>query len=371
MRYALVVLLCVLSGGAWASGCPAFGPTHIECTLTSIGGTTTFEIQATATASALGTDSSITLYMTLDGQACNSQFGDESHRRKPGVNGVLEVIDTCTFDVTSDHPVLLVVTTVLFHTSGGAIGLAANELAYVPDAYLQVSRVGSGTVQSTDGRIACGFDCTEPYPPTAFVTLQASPAFGWVFAGWSGACTGTAACTVKMDQARNVTATFAFGNTPPVVEFYNATLDHYFMTAEPLEATAIDNGAAGPGWIRTGLTFNPGGDTPVCRFYGSINPGPNSHFYTAFATECTSLQQLALVTPITSPRWNFESIAFNTGIPLPGGGCSTGSVPVYRAFNDGPAQGKESNHRYSTSLAAINDVVARGWKSEGVVMCAP
>jgi hypothetical protein len=46
-------------------------------------------------------------------------------------------------------------------------------------------------------------------------------------------------------------------------------------------------------------------------------------------------------------------------------------MPVYRAFNDGPAHGKDANHRLSTSIAAIDDVVARGWLSEGVVMCAP
>jgi len=46
-------------------------------------------------------------------------------------------------------------------------------------------------------------------------------------------------------------------------------------------------------------------------------------------------------------------------------------VPVYRAYNDGQARGIDSNHRITTSVQAIDDVVARGWKAEGIVMCAP
>jgi uncharacterized delta-60 repeat protein len=40
-----------------------------------------------------------------------------------------------------------------------------------------------------------------------------------------------------------------------VVEFYNGLLDHYFVSADPNEAAAIDSGAAGPGWARTGQSF--------------------------------------------------------------------------------------------------------------------
>jgi hypothetical protein len=156
----------------------------------------------------------------------------------------------------------------------------------------------------------------------------------------------------------------------PVVEFYNTNLDHYFITADAGEAAGIDGGSAGPGWIRTGNSFKSGGSTPVCRFYGSQVPGPNSHFYTLAGAECDGLKQLQAITPATQKRWNFESLDF-VSTPPTNGTCPTGTVPVYRAYNNGFARGVDSNHRISSAAAAIQDVVMRGWINEGVVMCAP
>ncbi|MGH8802482.1 MAG: trypsin-like serine peptidase, partial [Casimicrobiaceae bacterium] len=56
-----------------------------------------------------------------------------------------------------------------------------------------------------------------------------------------------------------------------VVEFYNATLQHYFMTTNPPEINDLDTGVH-PGWERTGLRFlaysaSVAGANPVCRFY--------------------------------------------------------------------------------------------------------
>jgi Repeat of unknown function (DUF5648) len=159
---------------------------------------------------------------------------------------------------------------------------------------------------------------------------------------------------------------------PPntVVEFYNTILDHYFITADANEAAAIDNGSAGPGWGRTGNTFKAGGNTFVCRFYGSLSPGPNSHFYTADAGECAFLKQLQANTPATERRWNFESNDFST-TPAVNGACPAELVPVYRAYNNGFALNIDSDHRITSNAAAIQEVVTRGWIDEGVVMCAP
>ena len=156
----------------------------------------------------------------------------------------------------------------------------------------------------------------------------------------------------------------------PVIEFYNTNLDNYFITADASEAAGIDGGSAGPGWIRTGNSFKSGGSTPVCRFYGSQIPGPNSHFYTLAGVECDGLKQLQAITPATQKRWNFESLDF-ISTPPTSGTCPTGTTPIYRAYNNGFARSVDSNHRFSSAAAAIQDVVMRGWINEGVVMCAP
>ncbi len=159
---------------------------------------------------------------------------------------------------------------------------------------------------------------------------------------------------------------------PPntVAEFHNGALDHYFITADPNEMAAIDNGGAGPGWARTGATFPAGGPTAVCRFYGSQSPGPNSHFYTIDAAECQALKDLQAATPATDKRWNFESNDFLSTPPVDRQ-CPAGTTPVYRAYNNGFARGIDSNHRITSDLAAIQQTIARGWSDEGVVMCAP
>jgi hypothetical protein len=67
---------------------------------------------------------------------------------------------------------------------------------------------GSGTVTSSPAGIQCGSACSAEIEAGVLVELTAAPAAGSRFAGWSGACTGTATCQVSMSQARAVTATF-------------------------------------------------------------------------------------------------------------------------------------------------------------------
>jgi len=155
----------------------------------------------------------------------------------------------------------------------------------------------------------------------------------------------------------------------PIVEFHNGTLDHYFITADPNEAAAIDAGGAGPGWVRTGQQFKSGGPSRVCRFYGSpeTDPstgkrrGPNGHFYTISQDECAQVKEDA--------GWRFEGYDFN-GWPLQAGGqCPDGTVPVKRAYNNRFAT-NDSNHRFASTDTIYNQMLAQGWSGEGAVFCA-
>ncbi len=86
------------------------------------------------------------------------------------------------------------------------------------DAQLVVTVIGpttpaptaQGRVTSLPAGIDCGSTCNATFAIDTVVTLTASAPAGQQFSAWSGACSGAAVnCTVTMNEARAVTATFA------------------------------------------------------------------------------------------------------------------------------------------------------------------
>jgi hypothetical protein len=75
-------------------------------------------------------------------------------------------------------------------------------------AQLTVSVTGSGTVTSIPSGISCPSTCSASFATDTQVTLSPTPAGGWAFSGWSGACTGNSSCTVTMNSTQSVIATF-------------------------------------------------------------------------------------------------------------------------------------------------------------------
>ncbi|HUP96557.1 MAG TPA: hypothetical protein VM073_01375 [Usitatibacter sp.] len=76
---------------------------------------------------------------------------------------------------------------------------------------LTVSKGGTGvgTVRSSVGGINCGTACSATFTTTTSVRLSASAAYGSIFTGWSGGCTGlTYVCAVSVSAAQSVTANF-------------------------------------------------------------------------------------------------------------------------------------------------------------------
>lgn len=154
-------------------------------------------------------------------------------------------------------------------------------------------------------------------------------------------------------------------SAPVAIEYYNAHLGHYFVTAFPEEAAALDAGAFAGAWQRTGFGFEVWrADDPdasdVCRFLGVPGAGPDSHFYTAHAAECAGLR--------ADPRWTFEVMAFRMRLPA-ADACAPPSRPIYRLYND-PATVAQVNHRYTADGATYAAMRAAGWIGEGVAFCA-
>jgi List-Bact-rpt repeat protein len=86
---------------------------------------------------------------------------------------------------------------------------------------ITASIVGNGTVSSPGGN-SCGANCYSGFAKGALVTLTATPASGWTFAGWSGACSGTGSCVLSASGSMAVTATFTEAAPPVCTYTYSA-----------------------------------------------------------------------------------------------------------------------------------------------------
>ncbi len=158
--------------------------------------------------------------------------------------------------------------------------------------------------------------------------------------------------------------------TVDLVEYFHAEFGHYFITYLADEIAKLDNGTF-KGWARTGRQFKAWtaaatGLSPVCRFFTVAFAPKSSHFYTPYAPECAVVK--------TNNVWTFEGEVFFTQQASLAGVCPTGTLPVYRMYNNG--QTGAPNHRYTTDLAVRAQMLAQGWIPEGagdvgVIMCAP
>jgi hypothetical protein len=156
---------------------------------------------------------------------------------------------------------------------------------------------------------------------------------------------------ISLNPIRNVRGCnrieYHYPHAPPpgavaVVEYYNAALDHYFVTWLPDEIATLDAGTATRGWQRTGYTFaawpsaQPG-TSPVCRFYLPPAFG-DSHFYGRGVTECGA-------TARDHPGFTLEATEFMHLMLPVNGVCPAGTFAVHRVFSNR----RDANHRYTTN----------------------
>jgi hypothetical protein len=163
--------------------------------------------------------------------------------------------------------------------------------------------------------------------------------------------------------------------TAVAVEYYYDVWNFYFETSFPDEIAALDGGAFGGAWKRTGETFKvwsqaTGSASATCRFFSTAFAPRSSHFYTPFPSECALVQ----MDPALHAAWQFENIAFYIQLADANGFCPAGTIPLYRLYNDG--MGGAPNHRYTTSVTVFNQMAAAGWLFEGdgntkVFACVP
>jgi Repeat of unknown function (DUF5648) len=127
-------------------------------------------------------------------------------------------------------------------------------------------------------------------------------------------------------------ANCAFAAPGTAVEYFHATLGHYFVTAFPDEIAVLDAGTTTKGWTTTGYAFSvagdaSGGELPVCRFFSVTFAPKSSHFYTPYEAECASLK--------AGSTWTYEGIAFYLKLPSASGACEAEATSIYRLYNNG------------------------------------
>ena len=119
---------------------------------------------------------------------------------------------------------------------------------------------GAGRVRSDVPGIDCGASCAARYIVDAVVVLTATPDPGFVFAGWSGPCSGTGTCTLQLTGPRLVTATF--------IRMADLTV----------------TGLSAPGSVRTGQTL---AITSTVKNAGSLGVGTFTITFYLSATDGT------------------------------------------------------------------------------------
>jgi hypothetical protein len=161
--------------------------------------------------------------------------------------------------------------------------------------------------------------------------------------------------------------------TVPVIEYYRADRDHYFMSADAVEIAFVDEVLKNT-WQRTGELFYAWVDpvlapltaVPVCRFY-SPDPLIDAHYYTASAADCQ------FIITRWPGIWSLEQpAAFYVLLPDAAGGCPASTLPVYRFFNNR----QDANQRHTIDLSVRQAMINRAWVPQGfgpnnVIFCTP
>jgi hypothetical protein len=224
---------------------------------------------------------------------------------------------------------------------------------------LTKSGTGSGTVVSNPSGVSCGTDCSHTYTSGTAVTLTATPASGSAFAGWSGACSGTGACTVTMSGARSVGAAFTANPvSSPSPSACPCTI--WASTATPATVGYPDSQA-----VELGVKFRSdvSGYITGIRFYKSTaNTGTHvGRLWTSSGT------LLASVTFSNETASGWQQANFSTPVPI---SANTTYVASYHTRTGRYAVSQDyfgSSSTYRAPLRALsngsggNGVYRYGW----------
>ena len=187
--------------------------------------------------------------------------------------------------------------------------VTANFVAIDKTLTVEVTPTGGG---STDPSIG-----THVYTAGTGVDITATPASGYTFTGWSGACSGTATCHVTMDADKTVTANFETinktlsiavtpsggGSTDPVAG------THIYTTGTTVDITAT----AVSGYEFTGWSGDCSG-TGTCHLVMNGDKSVTASF--ALITKVLTVAVTPTGGGTTSPVVGTHTYNLNTGVDI-------------------------------------------------------
>lgn len=196
---------------------------------------------------------------------------------------------------------------------------------------------GEGRVTSEPLGADCTNGCEAGFVEGTTVTLTADADPGSMFAGWSGACTGTGTCTVTMDRARSVTASFEADGPAPSscgrIAFTSRRTggaDVFTMTKQGTKVTRITSAS--------GTDRDPAWSPDCSRIaYSSTRTGDAEIF--VIDADGTHRERLTDATGAdTRPAWSSDGsrIAFTS--------TRTGDADVFVMDADGDGQANLTDH---------------------------
>jgi len=217
---------------------------------------------------------------------------------------------------------------------------------------VDVAGNGNGGVVSTPAGIDCGdgaTGCDHGFGYGTAVTLNANPATGSDFTGWSGACSGDGSCVVAMDQAREVTATFALQHRDLKVNVTGAGAGRVTSSPAGIDCGGDStdcNGSFGYGTTVT-LAAAPGSGSAFSGWSGGGCTGTGDCVVTLDqATEVT-----ADFAPVTFHTLNVQ-VQGEGKVTGPGIECGEGATDCSQPYEDG-------------SVVSLDAAAATGWGLTG------
>jgi phospholipase C len=263
------------------------------------------------------------------------------------------------------------------HNMGGGGGGGGNPQPQQFQISVALAGDGQGTVTSNPAGISCGATCSASFNTGTSLTLTATPSGGSSFAGWSGACSGTADCSISLTQAASVTATF---NAPSIKSINhivilaqeNRAFDHYFGALREYWA---QNGYPDQAFAGLPQFDIPAGAPPTNPGCDPAAPPPANCQASAANPPVTSYHLLTQCIENPSPSWNEAHVDWNVSDPVSATATLDGFVqtaannarrqnPMYNDVNGvramGYYDGSELNYYY---FMASNFATSDNWFS--------